>query len=522
MSNQLVKLNITGMYIKGAGISFGATGSGYAVTLRMAFDAQWEGLTKTVYFRDANGQNPVSVVIGLDMAVDGDTLTYDVPVPSEPLSVVGYATLSVRGVKVNSADNTVADTAITTQAVRFRVLDADLPSSILSTIATTDKEQLQSEIDALESVFTTSKAAAETAATNAAASETAAAQSTAAAGDSAAASAASASTASEKAETAVTKAGEASASAQSAADSAREAAQIVGGNYATKVTGAVSGNLAGLNATGNLVDSGKKPQDFAAASHAANHATSGSDPLTPAQIGAATTLTLTATISTGWTASGGYYYKQMSVPGMLATDNPVADILPGSDNDANKLYVEAWGKVQSGEPMDGAVKLWATEAPITAFPLQFKITRTGKETGQGKCILGGHPPADGIGPMKLILDVTYTNITTDMEWALPKPASYYSEIMVVTRGITTPLALSFYIGPKDINARIATIDNDISHYLVKFFQIEAEDISWIMRNLYASDENTYVYTTTPDLSVARVTGTNSGYPCSGRIKVYAR
>lgn len=286
MSNQIIKLNVNGIYIKGAGITFGATGSGYAVTLRMAFDAQWEGLTKTVYFRDADGQNPVSVVIGFDMAVEGETLTYDVPVPSEPLSVVGYATLSVRGVKVNSADNTVADTAITTQAVRFRVLDADLPSSILSTIATTDKEQLQSEINALESVFTTSKAAAETAAANAAASETAAAQSAAAAGESAAVSAVSASTASEKAETAVTKAAEAAASAQSAAASAAEAAQIVGGNYATKVDGAVSGNLAGLNATGNMVDSGKKPQDFATAVHAANHAAGGSDPLTPAQIGA--------------------------------------------------------------------------------------------------------------------------------------------------------------------------------------------------------------------------------------------
>lgn len=41
---------------------------------------------------------------------------------------------------------------------------------------------------------------------------------------------------------------------------------------------------------------------------------------------------------------------------MLATDNPVADILLGSDNDVNKLYAEAWGKVLSIDTLDEAVK----------------------------------------------------------------------------------------------------------------------------------------------------------------------
>lgn len=89
----------------------------------------------------------------------------------------------------------------------------------------------------------------------------------------------------------------------------------------------------------------------------------------------AKTTTLTATVPVSWTASGGFYYQQVSVPGMLATDNPVADILPGSDNAANKLYADAWAKVQSIDTLDGAVKLWCTAAPTTAFPLQFLIVR---------------------------------------------------------------------------------------------------------------------------------------------------
>lgn len=145
----------------------------------------------------------------------------------------------------------------------------------------------------------------------------------------------------------------------------------------------------------DLDESGKVPSDqlpemnYAPAFHAAQHASGGTDPITPASIGAAAsnhthtpasigaaqTVTLTCTVPVSWTASGSYYYQQVSVSGMLASDNPVADILPGSDNDANKLYAEAWGKVQSIDTLAGAVGIWCTEAPTVAFPVQFKVVR---------------------------------------------------------------------------------------------------------------------------------------------------
>ena len=90
---------------------------------------------------------------------------------------------------------------------------------------------------------------------------------------------------------------------------------------------------------------------------------------------AASTVTLTCTVPVSWTASGSYYFQQVSVPGMLETDNPIADILPGDDGDANKLYATAWGNVQSIDTLDDAVKIWCTAAPVTAFPVQFKVVR---------------------------------------------------------------------------------------------------------------------------------------------------
>ena len=123
--------------------------------------------------------------------------------------------------------------------------------------------------------------------------------------------------------------------------------------------------------------------------HAARHAAGGADPITPASIGAATsnhthtlaslgaakTVTLTCTVPVSWTASGSYYTQTVAVAGMLAADNPIADILPGTDNDANKLYAEAWSKVQSIVTLAGKVTIWCTEAPAVAFPVQFKVVR---------------------------------------------------------------------------------------------------------------------------------------------------
>ena len=185
LSNRVIQLSVEGSYIKYTGGSDGgATGSHNAVTLRMQFNENWDGTSKTVYFTDALGEKSVSVVLGLDRLVDGTTDTYDVAVPLEALAVAGCATVTVKGVVVSG--DTVSR-AITTAAGKFRVLDAEIPDSAgnAGTITPSEKDQLQAEIDALAPMFTACKEAAETAASNAKASETAAAASAASAAGSA-------------------------------------------------------------------------------------------------------------------------------------------------------------------------------------------------------------------------------------------------------------------------------------------------------------------------------------------------
>lgn len=97
--------------------------------------------------------------------------------------------------------------------------------------------------------------------------------------------------------------------------------------------------------------------------------------LIASDVGAAVTVTYTATVTTSWTASGDYFYQDITVSGVLATDNPCVDILCGTDNAANKLYSDCICKVLHITTSANKIRLYATEAISTAFPIQLKVVR---------------------------------------------------------------------------------------------------------------------------------------------------
>lgn len=98
--------------------------------------------------------------------------------------------------------------------------------------------------------------------------------------------------------------------------------------------------------------------------------------ITVKTIGAATTETFIVAIDTSWTAnSAGGYYKTVTVSGMLADDNPIADVVLGSDVSANALYLEAWALVTRISTAANSITLYASEAPATAFSILLKVVR---------------------------------------------------------------------------------------------------------------------------------------------------
>lgn len=97
--------------------------------------------------------------------------------------------------------------------------------------------------------------------------------------------------------------------------------------------------------------------------------------ITPSGIGAAVTTTYITSVPTGWTADESYFYKDVTVNGILATDNPIVDVQFGSDNAANVLYNESICKVFRITTSANSIRLWATEDIAQAFPIQLKVVR---------------------------------------------------------------------------------------------------------------------------------------------------
>ena len=407
--NRIISLSVEDMYIKYTGEAFGATGSHNAVTLRMTFGPAWEGTAKTAYFTDALGNTSVALVLGLDTLVDG---AYEVDVPSEALKAAGVATITIKGVLVSGETTTKA---ITTAAGHFRVLDSELPDSAgnAGTITPSEKDQLQAEIDGLETLFTTAKAAAEAAAANAKASETnAKASETAASGSASQASAA------------------AAAAAQSAAsvDGINKTAQswAVGGTgtrpgedtdnakyWAKKAQAAVGGDFAtkteaqGYVTTHNESDAAHPDirealNDKAAATHASQHGKGGADPITPAAIGAASlgadgkvpasqlpeissVKTYTATIGTAWVEdeNTGVKTQSVAIAGVTAQSTAMVDhVYTGSGtSDDYAAFVEAENQyltcITNGyaETYDGGIKFTIFgDANTVAIPIVAEVS----------------------------------------------------------------------------------------------------------------------------------------------------
>ena len=105
------------------------------------------------------------------------------------------------------------------------------------------------------------------------------------------------------------------------------------------------------------------------------HATSEVTNLDNALNAKAVTATYTATVTATWTASGSHYYQDIAVNGILESDNPIVGVNYGSDEEANVLYDESICKVIHITTSANSIRVWATEAVETAFPIQLKVVR---------------------------------------------------------------------------------------------------------------------------------------------------
>ena len=100
--------------------------------------------------------------------------------------------------------------------------------------------------------------------------------------------------------------------------------------------------------------------------------------------GFAKTVAYTATIPiTGWTQmSGGtsgnsysYYRKELTVSGILASDNPIVDVVTSSVPSTAEEQLSSWGNIYKILTQANQLVLIASEIPEVSIPIQIKVVR---------------------------------------------------------------------------------------------------------------------------------------------------
>ena len=176
-----IPLKIQNEYIAGDKVLIGAAGSHNDVVLRMEFSPLWEGLTKTVQFRDALGEKTIETLLTADLLEKNSTTVYMVPVPNGAKKYAGEMTLAVKGAAVSGDKETRATTAV---HGAFTVGESkwDTSAETEQDVPPTQAEQLQSQIDAVLGKINGAEASANAAAASAQSAAESAETATAAAG----------------------------------------------------------------------------------------------------------------------------------------------------------------------------------------------------------------------------------------------------------------------------------------------------------------------------------------------------
>lgn len=82
----------------------------------------------------------------------------------------------------------------------------------------------------------------------------------------------------------------------------------------------------------------------------------------------------TATIpASGWTGSAAPYICDVTVPGLLAVDKPIVDIIPSATYATAETQIEAYGHIYRMVAQENKIVAYATDKPAVDIPIQVKV-----------------------------------------------------------------------------------------------------------------------------------------------------
>ena len=235
MSTRTINVAITGQFVKKDSKNAGVMGEGNVTTLHITMDDSWAGYGKRIVWRDANGENPVSIVLMEPVEVDTNNgLMFDTLIPSEPLALPGWCSFTLEGYKeqdgVHSVSMSVSDHLFVEESDSYYKPAEPTPSEMQQILETISKNE---EIVTAAATAAKSWAVGGTGSREGEDTDNAKYYAESVADDTAAA-AESAESAAESADTATTKANAAAASASAAASSSTESKSWAVGGTGTR------------------------------------------------------------------------------------------------------------------------------------------------------------------------------------------------------------------------------------------------------------------------------------------------
>ena len=100
---RVINVSVNGEFISKDNSVGGVQGEGNTTNLHLAFDTSWEGYGKRIIWRNAQGEDPVAVILTHSpdemLEPDYNALEYDTPIPTEPLKLAGWCTFTIEGYK---------------------------------------------------------------------------------------------------------------------------------------------------------------------------------------------------------------------------------------------------------------------------------------------------------------------------------------------------------------------------------------------------------------------------------------
>lgn len=144
-----IDLTITNEYIKGTGEFVGAAGSHDDVVFRMTFGDMWDGLAKTIVWRNAYRENPTFTVVTAAMLEDNTVPNvYLVPIPLEAKQYAGKMGMTIKGAVSEDDLETMATLSVYGEFVVKESYWSD-DAEAAADVTPTEALQLQTQLEEL-------------------------------------------------------------------------------------------------------------------------------------------------------------------------------------------------------------------------------------------------------------------------------------------------------------------------------------------------------------------------------------